>query len=331
MADSPEVNSDWHSSHIIENSSIFRPEQPEKFVVPPKINFSLHSYRTEKERINATIKQNESIFGFPSSTSSAALHNFRPRNPEKEIHGDLRFTYSTAIERIRDQIKNSSSNYIGSKKLSKRDMAISNHPSEVYSGFYGNRPILSSEVAKELYPELSKKTHFKAAVSLQLKLPDSLKGNEPVPSIKSSSSTINLQKSKENLGGAEEENLLGRGLPPINKSAENLNSQMSPKRKEARNGAGLGGTFEDEVEMRENSREQTENQETRMKKKQSKNELHEHALPTSIVKDTLIRCNYIKKPNENVPRIHPGDGIFFGDPNLKHRDVYNSILMKKKS
>lgn len=138
MAESPSVNSDWVSGRLVENSPIFRPEHPEKFVVPPKINFSLNNYRTEKERVRASLEQNKSLFGTPACTSSPDLHNFRPRNPEKEIHGGLRFTFATAVERIRDQIKNSNSNYISTKKPNKKEMVNNSPLGEVYSGFYGN-------------------------------------------------------------------------------------------------------------------------------------------------------------------------------------------------
>lgn len=69
-------------------------------------------------------------------------------------------------------------------------------------------------------------------------------------------------------------------------------------------------------------------QHSKERRKPSKTEVHEHALPSAVVKDTLIRCNYISKPNQNVRKLHPGEGIFFGDPNLRVKDIYNSILRK---
>ena len=179
-------------------------------------------------------------------------------------------------------------------------------------------------MTKDLHPELSKKTHFKAAVSFQLKLPDSLKNNELGMAAKSTPRG-RLPPNQNDFSRLEEEQRENpRGLPPI-KDLDSYKRSESKKRDGfKRSGLTLGGALDDYLVDSVDEKDQH----SKERRKPSKTEVHEHALPSAVVKDTLIRCNYISKPNQNVRKLHPGEGIFFGDPNLRVKDIYNSILRK---
>jgi hypothetical protein len=88
-------------------------------------------------------------------------------------------------------------------------------------------------VTKDLHPELSKKTHFKAAVSFQLKLPDSLKNNELGMAAKSTPRG-RLPPNQNDFSRLEEEQRENpRGLPPIKDldptKGQNLKKEMASK------------------------------------------------------------------------------------------------------
>jgi hypothetical protein len=320
------VNTDWVPLWPKEHEPFFRAEKSEKFIGPPKMTFSVENYQTEKERVKANIEKNASIFGFPSSKSSVALHNFRPRQPEKEIHGGLRFTFASEIERIRENIRSSSSNYIQNKKMTKKELVQGSPTGNIYSGFYGNRPMLSSQVTQELYPELSQKTHFKAAVSNYLDLPDSLqtKDNQREGHPNLALSSYSKQNDFSVLEEEQREN--SKALPIITRRNDTLVSRRENPKKTVLD---FGSIFGEEL----TSNRVRKSSDASIPLLNSQNKLRPEAqassLPSSMVKETLVKCNYIKSPNKNVKKLRQGDGIFSGDPTMRHRDVYESLFKKK--
>ncbi|CAI2366987.1 unnamed protein product [Moneuplotes crassus] len=141
------------------------------------------TFRTEKERINASV-ENNSIFDSTPSPNLEKSFQLRPRQPEKEI-GDPKFRHQpkTTIERVMDAIQKNA--LLDADYKQKQTLSVS-----PIRGFRNRAPHYSSVItakgskksssrqtshisikAKNLLPHLHEKTHYKAATTFTLSHP----------------------------------------------------------------------------------------------------------------------------------------------------------------
>lgn len=137
----------------------------------PIKDFRFASYRTEKERIQATIKSNQEFWdSVPSPQKQRYERSLRPRDEKLEIGPQFHFTAKTGVERVYDQLCSRITSAFQEKDIASRDLK---------STIRNSRRLNQTTSPKELLPSIHNKTHFKAATSIFLKsqLERSLKDN----------------------------------------------------------------------------------------------------------------------------------------------------------
>jgi hypothetical protein len=127
----------------------------------PIRDFRFANYKTEKDRIEATVRANQEFCdSVPSPQKQRYERSLRPRVENKEIGPQFRFTAKSGVERVYDQLSKRITSEFREKDMIDRSLksTIRNH-----------RKLNQTTSPKQLLPSIHNKTHFKAATSVFLK------------------------------------------------------------------------------------------------------------------------------------------------------------------
>jgi hypothetical protein len=127
----------------------------------PHRDFRYASFRTEKERIEATIRANQQFWdSVPMPSKNKFEKSLRPRDESLEVGPQFRFTAKTGVERVYDQLSKRIASAFQTKELI---------GTKLKGTFRDSKRANQTTSPKQLLPCLHNKTHFKAATSIFLK------------------------------------------------------------------------------------------------------------------------------------------------------------------
>ncbi|KRX03189.1 hypothetical protein PPERSA_07017 [Pseudocohnilembus persalinus] len=192
-----------------------RDEFPEKFIGDAQIY--VKGFKHEKDRIKDAQKKWGDLDYFPNTI--VANHTYRPREKQKEIQQDMKFTSKTSLERIQAFLKQhmqtqvENTDFRKEKKKKNGDIQMEENSifneSEKIPNYIKKRAVVAREIAKNLLPSLHQKTHFQAAETMYNSQPLSIVDKSRY-NLKSSPNLFSLDKNKH------------QNYPSIHKNKESL-------------------------------------------------------------------------------------------------------------
>jgi len=176
-----------HNDHYSVNPEELK--EKKKIIGEEVIRFA--NYRTEKERISNTLKENEQRF--ESTPLINKRFELRKRDINKEVGPQFRFTAKCTVEKVYDQINAHGVNFVqanqkaaeGFKKNLTRELSIMSRDKKkpnfanTSQSFYEMNKTSTGISPRNLLPSYHKKTHFNAATSVFLQNMGSLANKKP--------------------------------------------------------------------------------------------------------------------------------------------------------
>lgn len=101
-------------------------------------------------------------------TRSVSLHQFRPRDPSKEIQPGMKYTTTTGVERVEEFIKNSILTEVANDQFKFDKNKFMDQTRNL--SLFEKRSYMSRELSKNLLPSLHQKTHFKGIQEISNKV-----------------------------------------------------------------------------------------------------------------------------------------------------------------
>jgi hypothetical protein len=280
----------------------YRDEEPEKFIGDAAI--IIRSFKSEKDRITDSLSQHK----YYQCDYEHPRVDFRPRDRSKDIQPEMHFKSKPMIERIAQRLERAGGHPVDGRKIDRNDpllVELSKSPVQATNKY----------VAKFLLPELNVKTHFKAATSLYLGLPDSLVDDKQKlrHSLTSKSAKyLTRMTSKPDFDYTET-----IGMEDIN-NGNNRRYGTSTNKLPAVRGNNAEG--QDESESLHATRILPGGQE--------RNYQLDGINPVEVSKKILFKCNVIRNRHGSTSPLAKGSGHLTSYPDKTVREVYHDVLHK---
>jgi len=285
MADKPIVTHDFLPPVVN-----IRDEDPSRFVGGP--SFIVRAFKHERERIKDNIEDYQAHrkeYLDTKQTYKNAPFEFRRRDFNKEIQPMMRFTSKNNFERVASRLK------VLMQNPNQDPRALTKGTENLSESFIlelSKSPQATNKyLAKHLLPDLNSKTHFKAACSFYLELPDALLDK------KAALANAKAEKYNKKYKEKEDGSAGGRGSNFINSRDLDVSDMPSKGSKESLPMI-KRATISPTAIMRGDEDERFSKEFEKVQMQQQLQQHAENINPVEVSKKVLMKCNIIKPKKE---------------------------------
>eukprot|EP01016_Furgasonia_blochmanni_P049616 TRINITY_DN7551_c0_g1_i10.p1 TRINITY_DN7551_c0_g1~~TRINITY_DN7551_c0_g1_i10.p1 ORF type:complete len:296 (-),score=17.88 TRINITY_DN7551_c0_g1_i10:184-1071(-) len=294
MEDNPVLTHDYMTPKAVN----LRDEDTTKFLGNGRM--IVKGFKNEKDRVQEAMDRNQVLM---YGETVAQLHQYRERHPDKEIQPDMHFHESSNVLRLLHEFERSIPNAVTEK-----DRNRLKNIETLLKQYKRNHSLQTIRNDHNQLPNVKPKTHFKAAVSLSMNIPDSLndyrvaKVNDDKSKFLGDASMddLGLKDTKTNRDTQSKGDNVG-SLPDLRPRGSVLANLNPPDAK-------------DDVDAVDKISET---------KKDNKIDIFN---PREVSKHILVKCNVVRDRNPKVPVLHSGDGKLMNMSTTNIREMYSKIF-----